>query len=605
MGTIVEFGTIVEMFDKLTKKLVDEKRPVLMHKVRGEYHGISYRELRTMVEQIVCGLAALGVQRGARVALISENRPEWVVTDIAMMYLGAVNVSIYPTLTPKQIEHILLNADCSYAIVSNTLQLKKVLSILPQLPGLKKIVLLSENDAKPNLPVLTYAQVSEMGKRFLADHPDFVEKAKWQVNPDDLMTLIYTSGTTGNPKGVMLTHNNLVSNIRASAECIPFTETDRVLSFLPLCHSYERMAGYYTALACGATIAYAESIETVRDNLLEVKPTVVTTVPRFFERIHNRIIKQISDGPALQKAIFHWAVRAGKRYKRAQKNGAPHPFLLLQYRFADALVFKKIRRRTGGRIKFFASGGAALSRELGEFFEAAGIQVIEGYGMTESSPVISVNRLDDYKFGTVGKPISNVEVKIANDGEILVRGPNIMKGYWNDTQATLEAIDEEGWLHTGDIGTFDENDFLVITDRKKHLFVNSGGKNIAPQHIENLFLQSNLIDQFVLIGDGRMFLTAIIVPDFDVLNDVAKQIRVSSSSTKDLVENETIRQFFEKEIAGIQKDLASYERVRKFVLLDHPLTVEQGEITPTMKVKRKIVEERYRDLIEKMYQGIK
>ncbi len=603
MATVVEFCTLVEMFDKVTARFDAESRPVLMHKVEGEYRGISYRELRTKVVQAAGGLAALGVQRGDRVALISENRPEWVVCDIAMMYLGAVNVSIYPSLAPKQIGYILADAECSHVIASNQLQLRKILSILPALSSIRNIILLTEKGFEEDSRVIPFARLMESGDRFLQERPDFFREAQRAAKPDDLITLIYTSGTTGHPRGVMLTHGNLASNVRASADCIPFTSDDRVLSFLPLCHSYERMAGYYTALACGATIAYAEGIETVRDNLLEINPTIVTTVPRLFERMYTSVIKQISEGPFLQRKAFSWMVHSGKAYRRAQKNRRINIFLSLAQRIADALVFKKIRARTGGKIRFFVSGGAPLSPALGEFFEAAGIRIIEGYGMTESSPVISVNRLDDCKFGTVGKPIPNVEVRIAGDGEILARGPNIMKGYWKNDQATREAIDMEGWLHTGDIGAFDENGFLVITDRKKHLFVSSGGKNIAPQHIENLFLPSSLIDQFVLIGDGRMFLTAIVVPKFEALRLLANRLGADHSSIEDLVTDERILKHVEEEITSKQKDLASYERVRKFVLLDHPLTVENDELTPTMKVKRKVIEEKYRDLIEKMYEG--
>jgi len=604
MATLVEFSTIIEMFEKLTDRLEHESRPVLMHKVAGKYRDISYRELRTAVMQTANGLAALGVARGDRIALISENRPEWVITDLAMMYLGVINVSIYPTLTAKQIEYILRDAGCSFVIVSTVLQLKKILSIRPSNPVVKKVILLSETGEDYDSSIVPFARVLQLGAAFQKDRPDFLETTKRDVKPEDVITLIYTSGTTGDPKGVMLTHNNLTSNIRASADCIPFTKEDRVLSFLPLCHSYERMAGYYTALACGATIAYAEGIETVRSNLLEVRPTVVTTVPRLFERMYKRITKQISDGSFIRKNLFRWALRVGRAHTSASRNGAVNPLHSLKHWIADALVFKKIRKQTGGRIKFFASGGAALAPELGEFFETVGIPIIEGYGMTESSPVITVNRIEDYKFGTVGKPIPNVEVRIAEDGEILARGPNVMKGYWKDDAATRKVIDAEGWLHTGDIGLFDEDGFLVVTDRKKHLFVSSGGKNIAPQHIENLFLQSDLIDQFILIGDGRMFLTALIVPKFEALTGLAKRLGISSTALNDLVTNERIRDSLWKEISSQQKNLASYERVRKFVLLDHPLTVEQGEITPTMKVRRKVVEEKYRDVIEKMYEGI-
>jgi long-chain acyl-CoA synthetase len=352
------------------------------------------------------------------------------------------------------------------------------------------------------------------------------------------------------------------------------------------------------------TIAYAESIEKVRDNMLEVRPTIVTTVPRLFERIHSRIIKTVDAGSPVSKKIFSWAVAVGKQYALQRKKGKVPAVLALRRAVADRLVFRKIRERTGGRMKFFVSGGAALAKEFGEFFETVGLNIIEGYGLTETSPVISVNRLDNYKFGSVGKPIRDIEVKIASDGEILTRGPNIMKGYWNDEKATREMIDEEGWLHTGDIGVIDAEGFLHITDRKKHLFVSSGGKNIAPQPIENLFLANKYIEQFVLIGDRRMFLTALIVPDFEALKEYADARAIPYKDNADLVTQREIHGLIDKEISSLQKDLATYERVRRFTLLERAFTIEDGEMTPTQKIKRAVVEQRYSNLIERMYEGI-
>jgi long-chain acyl-CoA synthetase len=401
----------------------------------------------------------------------------------------------------------------------------------------------------------------------------------------------------------MLTHQNMVSNVLASASVIPFGPSDVFLSFLPLCHSFERMAGYYTAMSLGATIAYAESIDTVRDNLMEVHPTIVTTVPRLFERIHSRLMKQIDSSPPPRQKIFHWAVAVGREYARARRREKLTTALRLKHALADRLVYAKLRERTGGRIRFFVSGGAALPRELGEFFEAVGIRIIEGYGLTETSPVLTVNRLDDYRFGTVGKAIPGVEIKIADDGEILAKGPNIMRGYYNNPKATAEVIDKEGWFHTGDIGMFDAEGHLMITDRKKHLFVSSGGKNIAPQPIENLFLQSKYIDQFVLIGDGRMFCAALIVPEFDILREYTTARGMAETAEADLIANIDVRQLFQDEIDRLQKDLPHYERVRRFELLPAPLTVESGEVTPTLKVKRKVVEQQYSHLIERMYEG--
>ncbi len=602
MSVVVEFETISQLFDRITTKYAEEERPVLMQKVDKQYRGISFKELRRNVELFALGLASLGLKRGDRVSIVSENRPEWVFADMAMVALGIVNVPIYPTLTPKQIEYIFNDAGVKAAIVSNAYQMGKVQKIRDEVKTLSHVVIMSEKGGAPPEGVLGFSEIYERGRNHENKvGKDFFVSELNKGKPADLLTIIYTSGTTGNPKGVMLTHLNLASNINSSAHLLPMQETDVLLSFLPLCHSFERMAGYYTAFACGCTVAYAESVDTVRDNLLEVRPTIVATVPRLFERIHGRIIKQVESGPKARQKIFYWALNVGMAYCKARRAGSVPPHLSVQHSLASRLVFSKLKERTGGRIRFFVSGGAALPEGLGLFFEAVGIIIIEGYGLTETSPVLSVNRLDDYKYGTVGKPIPSVQIKIAEDGEILAKGPNVMVGYYNNEEATREVIDGEGWFHTGDVGHFDQEGHLVITDRKKHLFVSSGGKNIAPQPIENLFIQSKYIDQFVLIGDGKQFLTALIVPEFDSLKEYAAGHGLSFVNETQLVEDKSIRKLFQAEIDKIQKDLPAYERIRRFQLLDAPLTIEGGEITPTLKVKRKVVEEKFSHLIWKMY----
>ena len=604
MPLAVEFSTITEMFVRLADRYRSEQRPVLMYKSQGKYMGITYAELRLKVEQLCAGLVELGVKRGDHVALVSENRPEWVISDLAIVTLGAVTIPIYPTLTAKQIEYIFKDAGIRLAIVSNSFQLNKVQKIFDHVKSLRSVVVMVDKGVAFDEKVVSYSALIDRQAADPRRHGLLFAESNRHTKPEDLLTILYTSGTTGNPKGVMLTHRNLVSNMHAAAAVLAFDDKDVFLSFLPLCHSFEKMAGYLTAMACGATIAYAESVETVRDNMLEVRPTIMTAVPRFFERAYNRLRKQIEGSSPVQRKIFFWAVDVGRRMVGARRHGTVPPLLSIQHALADKLVHRKIRDRMGGRMRFMVSGGAALAREYGEFFEAMGLKIIEGYGLTESAPVIAANRLDDHKFGTVGKPIPGVEVKIAEDGEILARGPNIMKGYWNDRKATAEAIDKRGWLHTGDIGLFDSDGFLVITDRKKHLFVSSGGKNIAPQQLENLFQQSKYVDQFVLIGDRRMFLSALIVPDFDAIKQFADENRIQYRDVQELVRSEEIRRMIENDIQTLQRDLANYERVRKFVLLDQPFTIETGEMTPTMKVKRNVVEERYRHLIDRMYEGV-
>jgi len=606
MAVVVEFATIPEMFQRLTAKYAGETRPVLMHKTDGKYAGISYPRLAELVRQFAAGLASLGLKQGERAAIIAENRPEWVIADQAIAVLGAISVPVYPTMTAKQNEYIFNDAGVRTVIVSNQFQLNKVLRVRADVPSLETIIIMSEKGGPFDGGALGFSAVLEAGTQFLREYPDHLNASRMTVKPEDLLTLIYTSGTTGNPKGVMLTHRNLCSNVISSAQVIDIGPQDTMLSFLPLSHTFERMAGYYTALACGATIAYAESVESVRDNMLEVRPTIVTTVPRLFERIHSRVIKQVDSGSPTKKKIFAWALGVGKEYASTVRAGKPpSPILSAKHALASRLVFRKLQERTGGRMRFFVSGGAALAREFGEFFEAVGLKIIEGYGLTESSPVISANRLHQYKWGSVGFPIPGVEVTIAEDGEILARGPNIMRGYWNNPEATAEVLDKEGWLHTGDIGHLDAEGFLTITDRKKHLFVSSGGKNIAPQPIENLFLSSKFIEQFMLIGDRRMFLTALIVPDFDALKEFADANHISYSDNVELTSHPQINKLIEGDINAIQKDLANYERVRKFTLLDRQFTIEDGELTPTQKMRRKAIEERYKHLIESMYEAVR
>ncbi len=604
MAVAVDFSTIPEMFQKVTGKFAATTRPALMYKTAGTYAGISYTELKSQVECFAFGLASLGVRRGDRVAIIAENRPEWVISDQAIVALGAIDVPVYPTMSAKQNEYIFNDAAVRVAIVSNQFQLNKVMRVRENVASLETIIIMNEKGALIEPAATDFSEVMRLGETYREQHPDLLRESVRSVKPDDLLTLIYTSGTTGNPKGVMLTHRNLVSNIISSAEVIEFGPDDILLSFLPLSHTFERMAGYYTGFSCGATIAYAESVETVRDNMMEVHPTIVTTVPRLFERIHSRVMKQVDAGSLLKQKIFHWAVAVGKEHAAASRGGSVPAHLRIRHAVADALVYRTLREKTGGRMRFFVSGGAALAPELGEFFEAVGLKVIEGYGLTESSPVIAANRLDNYRYGSVGQAIPGVEIRIEEDGEILARGPNIMKGYWRQPEATAQAVDTEGWLHTGDIGMIDAEGFLHITDRKKHLFVSSGGKNIAPQPIENLFLSSKYIEQLMLIGDRRMYLTALIVPDFEALKEYADARKLSYSCPSDLTGLAEINQLIERDINAIQKDLANYERVRRFTLLDRQFSVEEGELTPTQKIRRSVVEQRYARLIENMYEGV-
>ncbi|HEY4754902.1 MAG TPA: long-chain fatty acid--CoA ligase [Ignavibacteriaceae bacterium] len=602
MALLAEFKTIPELYIFLTEVYGKKTNKNLMYrKVDNKYEGISYAEFKDQTDNFAFGLAALGIIKDDKVAIISENRPEWVYSDIAILGLGAVDVPIYPSLTAESIEFILNNSESKGVIISTKFQLNKILKIKHNLRYLKFIVVLNEKDiSNEEKFIYTFIEVQEMGKNLRATDQNYFSQKMKAVRENDLCTIIYTSGTTGVPKGVMLTHKNIISNVRSALEAYPIGETDIFLSFLPLCHIFERMAGYYTGFSSGGQIYFAESIETVAQNMLEAHPTILTSVPRLFERMYSKIIKNVESQPVKKQKIFYWAIEVGKEYATAKKAGRIPITLSIKHKLADKLVFTKLREKTGGKLRFFISGGAALSRHLGEFFEAAGLIIIEGYGLTESSPVIAANRFDDYKFGTVGKSFPEVEIKIASDGEILARGPNIMQGYFKNKKETDEVI-HDGWLHTGDIGVFDANGFLMITDRKKHLFKTSTGKYIAPTPIENLFLSSKYIDQFVLIGDRRMFLSALIVPDFEAIIEYADSHKIQYTEVEDLMKQKEIIDLFDKDMAQLQKKLANYEKIRKFKLLTKPFTIETGEITPSMKVKRKFVEDEYSNLIEEMY----
>ncbi|MFC2134499.1 AMP-dependent synthetase/ligase [Bacteroidota bacterium] len=605
MPILKDFKTIPELFYFITREFGKGKeRPALKHKVDDQFVGITYDQFYEDTENFALGLASLDVKRGDKVAIIAENRPKWVFSDMAILGLGGIDVPLYPISTSDTIEFCLNNSESVGIVVSNKFQLNKVLKIHKKVKSLKFIIVMNDGDTSEDEIVHGFSAVQSMGKKFKQEQPDyFVDNIKL-ANEDDLCTIIYTSGTTGVPKGVMLTHKNIVSNVKGAHEIFDINKNDIFLSFLPLCHIFERMGGYYTAFSCGGMICYAESIEKVGPNMEEIKPTIITAVPRLFERIHSKIKRNVEKQPEKKQKIFNWAIEVGKQYKAAQKADESIPIsLTAKHKLADKLVFKKLREKTGGRLRFFISGGAALARELGLFFDAVGILIIEGYGLTESSPVITANRVNDYKFGSVGKPLPGVEVKIAKDGEILAYGPNIMQGYYKNKKETDAAL-KNGWLHTGDLGVFDAEGFLIITDRKKHLFKTSGGKYIAPTPIENLFLGSKYIEQFVLIGDRRMFLSALIVPDYEAIKEYADANRIAYTDEKELVNMKQIYELLEKDLDQFQKKLANYERVRKFAILETPFSIEGGEMTPSMKLKRKVIEERYGDLIDDMYKGL-
>ena len=577
------------------------KPNLLSSKVGGVWRPISAADFGFTVRALSLGLNALGIQPGERVAILSENRPEWAMADYAIICAGAWSVPIYPTLPAAQVSPLLKDCGARAVFVSSLEQLAKVRSIQTQVPSLDHLILI-EGSPPTGTGLTTFAAAVDRGRPTLEMSPGVFEQRAKRIQPSDVATIIYTSGTTGEPKGAMLTHNNFVSNILNACEVVPFTGESVALSFLPLSHVFERMLDY-SYLYRKSSIAYAESIEKLKDNFLEVEPYCFGAVPRVYEKIYERILDRVESGGALKKKLFWWAVGVGRQRVAYLERGEPlPPGLARKARIADALVFKKIRGALGRNFRFAVSGSAPLARDLAEFFIGAGVQVYEGYGLTETSPVICVNGPGRWRLGTVGRPIPKVEVKIAEDGEILTRGPHVMKGYFGKPEATAEAIDTLGWFHTGDIGRLDEDGFLAITDRKKDLIVLAGGKKAAPQPIENALKASPFVSLPVVLGDRHKFLAALIVPNFDRLKEYSAQNNISYRPEA-IDASPEIRALFQKEIDSYNRDKPHHEQVRAFALLPSDLTVEDGTITPTLKVKRRILENRYHDLIEAMYRS--
>jgi long-chain acyl-CoA synthetase len=567
-------------------------------KTGNKYEGINRVELFDRVFALRNYLFKLNLQQGSKVAIISENRTEWIITDMACILSGIINVPIYTTLSPDSIKYILSDSKCTVCFVSNSLQLEKVLRVQSELPDLKYII--SYNDSRNfsvNKTIISFSEIMKETqsidrKRLIKKLEEILKKS----DEEDLLTIIYTSGTTGIPKGVMLTQKNLYSNVISCTKTLPITESDIFLSYLPYSHIFERTAGYYLAFFTGAKIYFAQSIDTIGVQMAEVKPTMVITVPRLLDKMYNRLMKSGDEMPdGFKKKMFLFALYYAKTYGKNKSS--------LRWKLLDKLVYSKIREKTGGRLRFFASGGGALNKTVGEFFEAIGITTLEGYGMTETSPVVSVNLPDFLVYGSVGRPLVGNEVRLAEDGEILVKGDLVMKGYYNNPEETESAI-IDGWMHTGDLGMWNEKGNLVITDRKKSLFKSSGGKYIAPTHIEDLVLQLPYIDQVLVIGNERMYVTALIVPELNELALLARKIGASVSVESELMTNPTILKKIEEDINEVQKNLATHEKIRRYTLLNKPFTIEDGELTPTMKIKRKEVEAKYNEVIDSMYHKV-
>lgn len=593
-------STIPKMFQSTVEKLPDNT--ALARKESGSWVTISYRELVDKSALFSKSLYSLGIRFGDRVALMLGNSPEWVIADLGTLSLGAADVPLYATLADDQAKHILKDSGAKAVVVAGDEQLAKLRRIAGDLPELQLVITVEEGAAAVGSKrTVSLAAAMKMGSEMSAeDEKEMAEKGK-KPGENDLASIIYTSGTTGLSKGVMLTHGNFTSNVSGIYGNLEILPTDRHLSFLPLSHAFERTAGYYCLMGAGAAIYYAESIEKIGDNIKEVKPSIVISVPRLFEKMLGKIKDKVAAAPAIRQKLFHWAMDVGARVTDPENPDRNSISLLMQYAIANKLVFTKLQQAFGGNIRFFVSGGAALSLEVALFFRTIGIKVAEGYGLTETTPVISFNPLENIRPGTVGKVLSNVEIKFLNDGELLVKGPSVAKGYFNNYEATKSAFDSDGWFHTGDIAELDSQGYLKITDRKKDLIVLSNGKNIAPLTIESVLVGDDYIAQVMVIGNNRNFVSAIIIPDFERLKRYAADQGIDAADNNELVKNAKIQALYRHRIDDLMKDFARFEQIKQFILLPAEFTEASGELTPTLKIKRKVVEKKFAKEIEGLY----
>jgi long-chain acyl-CoA synthetase len=575
--------------------------PCLRYKKEGKYVPISWREMQNMVVKLGLGLISLGVKEKEMVSIFSENCWEWVVADLATLSIGSADAPIYATNSGPEAAYIINDSNSKVVFVSDQDHLDRILNVKSKIKGLKYIITFDpiQTDEKN---ILSMEEVMRMGEE--AKDKDAFEKRLNAIEPESLATLIYTSGTTGQPKGVMLTHSNFVSNMMQCYASHPIIDhNDVVVSFLPWSHSLGRTVSLYLMLHIGAVNNLAESFSTVLQNMQETRPTLMISVPRLFEKLHSGILSQVEKAPPLKKKLFSWATGIADRAVDFKVQNKPLPPVLeLQYTLANNLVLSKLSSALGlNNIRIFISGGGAIAVEIDRFFNSIGVPVHNGYGLTETSPVTNVNRFDIFEFGSVGPALPDTQIKIAEDGEILVKGPQVMKGYYNKPEETKAVFTEDGWFMTGDIGRVDEKGCLYITDRKKDIIVTAGGKNISPQNIENTLAADLLIEQAVIIGEGRKYLSALIVPNFAELSSYAKNQGISFDANEDLIHKPEVISFYEEKIKGLMKDYARVEQLRKFTLLPREFSIESGELTPTLKMKRKVINQNYSEIIEKMY----
>lgn len=630
MDLINEFTTVPQLLRNVVKHIHPETDTFLIRKIKENWEEITYKETLANADAISSYFLEIGIQKGDRLALIIENCPEYVYYDQALQQLGAINTSIYPTLSEAEIEYILIDSGAKTILVGSPFLLKKIIKIANHCSELIRIIPVFNDFEKItekislNAGVVSLAALLLEGNHKLESYRKEIEKIRAQVLPSDISSLIYTSGTTGIPKGVMLTHSNFVENVKVCLEQIPvIDENETFLSFLPLSHVFERTATYHVCCTKGCKIAFAQSLELLAKNMGEVRPTVMSCVPRLLEKIHEKAIKGGTAAGGTKAKIFLWALAIGQKHREIKESGGNPNFILnLQHSIAEKLVFSKIKEKTGGRLKFMISGGAALPKNVGEFFGNLGIKILEGFGLTETSPVMSVTEYHRQVYGTVGRVIPGIEIGIQDvetknfisiqthhtfkedftceEGEICVRGHCVMKGYWNKPDETAEVIDPEGWFHTGDVGRFFKGN-LQITDRIKNMLVNAYGKNIYPTPVENTYLKSPKIESVFLIGDRKEYVTAIITPGRETLQETFDLKDAFFNLPDTFIDDEEIIDWIAQDLKKYGVELAKFERIKNFKVKRNPFTIEEGDITPTMKPKRKVIEKKYTDAIEEMY----
>lgn len=630
MNSITESTTVPQLIRNVVGYVHDENTTFLLHKVKESWVELSYKQVLDTADAISSYFLEMGINNGDRLALIIENSVDWVYYDQGLQQIGGVNVSIYPTLSETEIEYILNDSGAKALLVGSPFLLRKVIKIANNCPNLQRIIPVFDDyqkylpDNALNAGVINFKNLIEEGKNTLEQNKKQIEIAREAILPTNLTSLIYTSGTTGTPKGVMLTHSNFVQNVKVCLQQIPvINKDDLFLSFLPLSHVFERTATYHVCCAVGSKIAFAQSLELLAKNMAEVKPSVMSCVPRLLERIHDKAMKNGTSAGGAKAKIFLWAIQIGKEYREIHEAGKKANFILeAKKALAEKLVFSKIKEKTGGRLKFMLSGGAALPKNVGEFFGNLGIKVLEGFGLTETSPVMSVTEYHRQVYGTVGRIIPGIEVAIQDveskkiiciqthesfdedfecgEGEIIVRGHCVMKGYWNKPLETAEVIDSDGWFHTGDVGRYFKGN-LQITDRIKNMLVNAYGKNIYPTPVENTYLKSPKIEQIFLIGDKREYVTAIVIPSKEVLQETFNLKEEFFQEQDYFIRDQKIIDWLNEDIRKYSNELAKFERMKSFLVKRNPFSIEEGEVTPTMKAKRKAIEKKYADDITSLY----